>query len=164
MSKGVNKVIIVGRIGNDIELKTFHNNGCMCTLSIATTEVWKDRNTHEQKEHTEWHRVILNNRLAEIASQYLRKGSQVYIEGKLKTRKWQNQMGMDQYTTEIKAFEMQMLDSARATNNNNNEPYTIENNGINNSQPAHYVQKIQHKKHNQFPETRRNDPLDDIPF
>ena len=162
MSKGVNKVIVVGRIGNDIELKTFSNNGCMCTLSIATTEIWKDRNTHEQKEHTEWHRVILNNRLAEIASQYLEKGSQVYIEGKLKTRKWQNKMGMDQYTTEIKAYEMQMLDSARATHNA--EPYTIANNSMNNIQAAQSVYKHQPIKHNQFPDTQGKDPLDDIPF
>jgi single-strand DNA-binding protein len=162
MSKGVNKVIVVGRIGNDVELKTFPNNGCICTLSIATTEIWKDRNTHEQKEHTEWHRVILNNRLAEIASQYLEKGSQVYIEGKLKTRKWQNKMGMDQYTTEIKAHEMQMLDSTRATHNT--EPYTIANNGINNTQAAQSVYKHQPIKNNQFPEAQENDSLDDIPF
>lgn len=111
MSKGINKVIVLGNLGRDPEIKRFDNGNTLCNLSIATSETWKDKVTGEKRESTEWHRVVLNNRLAEIAGQYLAKGSKVYVEGKLKTRKWQNQLGQDQYTTEIRANVMQMLDS-----------------------------------------------------
>lgn len=110
-SRGVNKVIIVGNLGQDPEVRFFPNGGSVCNVTIATSESWKDKQTGEQKEQTEWHRVSFNNRLAEIAAEYLKKGSKVYIEGSLRTRKWQNQQGQDQYTTEIRANEMQMLDS-----------------------------------------------------
>jgi single-strand DNA-binding protein len=162
MSRGINKVTIIGRIGNDIELKRFPNNGCMCSLSIATTEAWKDKQTNEQKESTEWHRVILNNRLAEIADQYLGKGSQVYIEGKLKTRKWQNQMGMDQYTTEIKAYELQMLDSAKTRTNNQSPVINTQNTG--DYAQTRSIDPSLPVKHNQIPDNTRNDPHNDIPF
>jgi len=111
MSRGVNKVIIVGNLGQDPESRSFPDGGVVTNISVATTESWKDKQTGEQKEQTEWHRIVFNKRLAEIAAQYLRKGSKVYIDGKLRTRKWTNQQGQEQYTTEIVAREMQMLDS-----------------------------------------------------
>ncbi|QDP00253.1 single-stranded DNA-binding protein [Thalassotalea sp. PS06] len=113
-SRGVNKVIIVGNLGQDPEVRFFPSGGAVCNVTIATSESWKDKQTGEQKEITEWHRVVFNNRLAEIAGEYLKKGSKVYVEGRLQTRKWQNQQGQDQYTTEIRANEMQMLDSRGA--------------------------------------------------
>ncbi|RMX04810.1 single-stranded DNA-binding protein [Corticibacter populi] len=105
----VNKVILVGNLGRDPELRTFPSGGQVANVSVATTEQWKDRQTGERRELTEWHNVVFNDRLAEIASQYLRKGSPVYIEGRLRTRKWQDQQGNDRYTTEIRADVMQML-------------------------------------------------------
>lgn len=105
----VNKVILVGRLGADPESKSFPNGGSLCNLRIATSERWKDKQSGEQQERTEWHRVTLNGKLGEIAQQYLTKGSQVYIEGRIQTRKWQNQQGQDQYTTEIVGREMTML-------------------------------------------------------
>ena len=111
MARGVNKVILVGNLGNDPEVRYANNGAAIANLSIATSESWKDKNTGEQQEKTEWHRVVMFNRLGEIAGEYLRKGSKVYIEGKLQTRKWQDQSGQDKYTTEIVANEMQMLDS-----------------------------------------------------
>jgi single-strand DNA-binding protein len=122
MSKGINKVILVGNLGQDPETRTFPDGGSLTNISIATSESWKDKQTGQQQERTEWHRVVFNGRLAEIAAQYLRKGSKVYIEGSLKTRKWQDkQSGEDRYATEISAREMQMLDSASDNNNQNNQ-------------------------------------------
>lgn len=109
--RGVNKVILVGVLGKDPESKTFPNGGSLCQFSIATSETWTDKNSGERKEQTEWHRIVLNDRLGEIAQQYLRKGSKVYIEGSLKTRKWTDKDGKEQYVTEIKGHQMQMLDS-----------------------------------------------------
>lgn len=109
MARGINKVILVGNLGQDPETRYMPNGSAVTNLSIATSESWKDKQTGEQKDRTEWHRVAMFNRLAEIAAEYLRKGSQVYIEGKLRTRKWQGQDGQDRYTTEIIADEMQML-------------------------------------------------------
>ena len=107
--RGVNKVILIGTLGKDPETKTFSNGGSVTNFSIATSERWKDKNTGEMKEQTEWHSIVLNNKLGEIAQQYLRKGSKVYIEGSLRTRKWQDQNGQDRYTTEIRGDQMQML-------------------------------------------------------
>jgi len=109
MARGVNKVIVVGNLGNDPDTRYMPSGGAVTNLSVATNESWKDKQTGEQKERTEWHKVAMFGRLAEIAAEYLRKGSQVYIEGKLRTRKWQDQQGNDRYTTEIVADEMQML-------------------------------------------------------
>ncbi|WP_131667721.1 single-stranded DNA-binding protein [Psychrobacter pygoscelis] len=109
--RGVNKVIIVGHLGNDPETRQFSNGGSVTNISVATSEQWTDKQSGEKREATEWHRVALFNRLGEIAAQYLRKGSQVYIEGSLRTRKWQDQNGQDRYTTEIRAENMQMLGS-----------------------------------------------------
>lgn len=105
----VNKVIIVGNLGADPEARTFPNGGMVCNISVATSEQWSDKQTGERHEVTEWHRVQFNNRLAEVAQQYLRKGSQVYIEGSIRTRKWQDQNGQDRYSTEIRASTIQML-------------------------------------------------------
>ncbi|MEE9351876.1 MAG: single-stranded DNA-binding protein [Thiotrichaceae bacterium] len=105
----VNKVILVGNLGQDPEVKYMPSGGAVANISIATTDNWKDKSTGEKKEKTEWHRVVFFNRLAEIVGEYLRKGSQVYIEGNLRTRKWQDQSGQDRYTTEIVAKEMTML-------------------------------------------------------
>ena len=109
MARGINKVIIVGNVGGDPETRYMPSGSAVTNLTVATNESWKDKQTGEQKERTEWHRVAMFNRLAEIAAEYLRKGSQVYIEGKLRTRKWQDKSGQDRYTTEIIADEMQML-------------------------------------------------------
>ncbi len=109
MARGINKVIIVGNLGADPETRYMPSGSAVTNLSIATSEQWKDKQTGEQKERTEWHKVAMFNRLAEIAAEYLRKGSQVYIEGKLRTRKWQDRDGNDRWTTEIIADEMQML-------------------------------------------------------
>jgi len=111
----VNKVILVGRLGVDPESRAFPNGGSICNLRIATSETWRDKQTGERQERTEWHRVVLRNKLGEIAQQYLTKGSQIYIEGRIQTRKWQNQQGQDQYTTEIIAEVMRMLDSRNTT-------------------------------------------------
>ena len=109
MARGINKVILVGNLGADPETRYMPSGGAVTNLSVATSESWKDKQTGEQKDRTEWHKVAMFNRLAEVAAEYLRKGSQVYIEGKIRTRKWQDRDGNDRYTTEIVADEMQML-------------------------------------------------------
>lgn len=109
MARGINKVILVGNLGNDPEVKYMPSGGAVANVSVATTDSWKDKQSGERQERTEWHRVVFFGRLAEIAGEYLRKGSQVYVEGRLQTRKWQGQDGQDRYTTEIVANEMQML-------------------------------------------------------
>ena len=109
MARGVNKVILVGNLGNDPDTRYMPSGSAVTNLSVATNESWKDKETGEQKDRTEWHKVAMFGRLAEIAAEYLRKGSQVYIEGKLRTRKWQDKDGNDRWTTEIIADEMQML-------------------------------------------------------
>lgn len=117
---GVNKVIIVGRLGNDPEMRTMPNGDAVANISVATSEVWNDKMTGERREVTEWHRIVLFRRNAEVAGQYLRKGSQVYVEGKLKTRKWQDQNGQDRYTTEIQADSLTMLGGRGDNSNGNN--------------------------------------------
>ncbi|MGW8228551.1 MAG: single-stranded DNA-binding protein [Gammaproteobacteria bacterium] len=111
MARGVNKVILIGNLGRDPEVRYSPNGGAIANITLATSEAWKDKNTGEQVEKTEWHRVVFFRRLAEIAGEYLKKGSKVYIEGKLQTRKWQDKDGNERYTTEIVANEMQMLDT-----------------------------------------------------
>jgi single-strand DNA-binding protein len=110
MARGVNKVILIGNLGKDPEVKYFPSGGALCNVTLATSESWKDKQTGEQKEKTEWHNVVFNDKLAEIAGQYLKKGSKVYVEGKLTTRKWQDKEGNDRYTTEVRVQDMQMLD------------------------------------------------------
>ncbi|HZV55637.1 MAG TPA: single-stranded DNA-binding protein [Rhodocyclaceae bacterium] len=105
----VNKVIIVGNLGADPEMRYMPNGDAVCNIRVATTESWKDKQSGEKKEITEWHRVVFYRKLAEIAGQYLKKGSQVYLEGRIRTRKWTDKEGQERYTTEIEANEMQML-------------------------------------------------------
>ena len=125
--RGVNKVILVGTLGKDPETKTFQNGGSLTQFSIATSESWTDKTSGERKEQTEWHRIVLHNRLGEIAQQYLRKGSKVYIEGSLRTRQWTDQSGQERYTTEIRGEQMQMLDS----NNRQQSEQSADNGGYN---------------------------------
>lgn len=115
--KGVNKVIIIGNLGQDPQTQTFQNGGKITTISVATSERWTDKQTGEQREATEWHRIVFHDRLAEIVAQYLRKGSPVYVEGSLHTRKWKDQQGIERYTTEIRATSMQMLGSRQELQN-----------------------------------------------
>ena len=112
---GVNKVIIVGRLGNEPEMRAMPNGEAVANISIATSESWTDKNTGERREVTEWHRVVFYRRQAEVCGEYLHKGSQVYIEGRLKTRKWQDQSGKDRYTTEIQGDLLQMLGDPKST-------------------------------------------------
>lgn len=117
---GVNKVIIVGNLGNDPEMRTMPNGDAVANISVATSETWTDKVTGERREATEWHRIVFFRRQAEVVGQYLRKGSQIYVEGRLKTRKWQDQNGQDRYTTEIHGDVMQMLGSRAQSDNNGN--------------------------------------------
>lgn len=119
MARGINKVIIVGNLGNDPETKYTDGGAAITNVSVATSESWKDKQSGQTTEKTEWHKIVLFNRLAEIAGEYLRKGSKVYIEGKLQTRKWQDQSGQDRYSTEIIATEIQLLDSKEERPQNN---------------------------------------------
>jgi single-strand DNA-binding protein len=122
MARGINKVILIGNLGADPEVRYMPSGGAVANISLATSDTWKDKQTGEQQERTEWHRVVFFGRLGEIAGEYLRKGSKVYVEGRLQTRKWQDNNGIDRYTTEIIANEMQMLDSRGGTANFNSEP------------------------------------------
>lgn len=114
MARGINKVILIGHVGGDPEVRYMPNGNAVATVSLATTESWKDKQSGEKQERTEWHRVVCFNRLGEIVGEYVRKGSRLYIEGSLRTRKWQDQQGQDRYTTEIVANELQMLDGKGA--------------------------------------------------
>lgn len=129
--RGVNKVIIVGNLGSDPEVKQFANGGSVTRIAVATSEQWNDKQTGERREQTEWHRISLFNKLGEIAAQYLRKGSQVYIEGSLRTNKYTDQNGVERYATEIRADQMQMLGTAGGAQggiaNNNNAGTTYQN-------------------------------------
>ena len=161
MARGVNKVILVGTLGNDPEVKYMPNGGAVTNLSIATNEAWTDKNTGQKQERTEWHRIVAFRRLAEIMGEYLRKGSQVYIEGKLQTRKWQDQSGQDRYTTEIVANEMQMLGGRSGgtgdfSGSSNNQP--------NQSSPPNQAPTQQPAQQTPAPTQNFDDFDDDIPF
>lgn len=138
--RGVNKVILVGTLGKDPETKTFPNGGSLTQFSIATTEAWTDKTTGERKEQTEWHRIVIQNKLGEIAQQYLRKGSKVYIEGSLRTRQWTDQSGIEKYTTEVRGLSMQMLDSKGDSQSQQNQAQP---------QQSGYVQRPQQPPQNQ---------------
>ncbi len=141
MARGVNKVILIGNLGRDPEVRYTPNGVAVANITIATSESWKDKQSGETQERTEWHRVVMFARLGEIAGEYLRKGSKVYIEGRLQTRKWQDKGGQDRYTTEILADSMQMLDSKGSSGSNmntDNAPAT-EKSGANTSAPAEPV-------------------------
>ena len=136
-SRGVNKVIIIGNLGSDPEVRYTQSSTAIANLSIATSETWKDKQTGEPREQTEWHRCVAYRRLGEIAGEYLKKGSKVYIEGRLQTRKWQTQDGQERYTTEIVVNELQMLDSSTGDFQNNGQRTTLPraNNGSNSRRP-----------------------------
>lgn len=116
MARGINKVILIGNLGNDPEVRYMPNGSAVANVTLATSESWKDKQTNEQHDRTEWHRLVFFNRLAEITGEFLRKGSKIYVEGRLQTRKWQDKNGQDRYTTEIIVGEMQMLDSRGSGN------------------------------------------------
>ena len=119
---GINKVIIVGHLGNDPEMRSMPNGEAVANISVATSEAWTDKNTGERREVTEWHRIVFYRKLAEICGQYLKKGAQVYIEGRMRTRKWQDQNGQDRYTTEIQGDVMQMLGTRPQSADGANNP------------------------------------------
>ena len=164
MAKGINKVILIGNVGGDPEVRYMPNGNAVTTLSIATSEVWKDKQTGDKQERTEWHRVVCFNRLGEIAGEYLKKGSKLYIEGSLRTRKWQDPQGQDRYTTEIIANELQMLDSKGGAGNASfNDAADYGQAPTANSQGATSAKKNQPQTEQAFPEGL--DELDDdIPF
>jgi single-strand DNA-binding protein len=154
-ARGVNKVILVGNLGQDPEVRYLPNGGAVANITLATSESWRDKATGEQKEQTEWHRVVLFGKLAEVAGEYLRKGSQVYIEGQLRTRKWTDQSGVEKYTTEVLVNVggvMQMLGGKQGGNEQIPAP---RNNSQQRSQPAQ-----QQSQHSEPP----MDFSDDIPF
>ncbi len=158
MARGINKVIIVGNLGADPEVRYMPSGGAVTNVTIATSESWKDKQSGEAQERTEWHRVVFFNRLAEIAGEYLRKGAKVYVEGSLRTRKWQDQNNVDRYTTEIVANEMQMLDSKGGAGQGQSPPSMSQGSQ---GQPSHAQQ--------QMPATETAAPMahefdDDIPF
>lgn len=123
---GINKVIIVGNLGNDPEIRTMPNGDAVAKISVATSESWVDKNTNKRKTQTDWHSIVFYRRQAEVAGEYLRKGSKVYVEGRLRTRKWQDQNGQDRYTTEIQGDVLQMLDS-RQSGDNQDKPSSGKN-------------------------------------
>lgn len=161
MARGVNKVILVGNIGQDPEMKYMPSGNAVTNISVATSEQWKDKQTGHPQERTEWHRVVFFNRLAEIAGEYLRKGSKVYVEGSLRTRKWRDQAGQDRYTTEIVASEMQMLDSQQ---NNSNAGYAgVPADAYSQQQPARQPQQS-YQPQGMAPAAGPDSYDDDIPF
>jgi single-strand DNA-binding protein len=152
MARGVNKAIIVGTLGRDPEVKYTAGGSAVANISVATNESWKDKNTGENVEKTEWHRIVLFGKLAEIAGQYLKKSSQVYFEGKIQTRKWQDQSGQDRYTTEIVANEMQML-GGRGDSPGGSTDFKPQQQSAPAAQPS-----------SQFDAPPADDGFDDIPF
>ena len=124
---GVNKVIVVGRLGSDPDTRYMPSGSAVTNVSVATSESWKDKETGEKQEKTEWHRVVFFNRLAEIASEYLKKGSQIYVEGRLQTRKWEDKEGNEKWTTEIVANQMQMLGERMSSGSSSNDRAPAQN-------------------------------------
>ncbi len=164
MARGINKVILIGNCGADPETRYMPSGGAVTNVNIATSESWKDKQTGQQQERTEWHRVVFFNRLAEIAGEYLRKGSKVYIEGSLRTRKWQGQDGQDRYTTEIVASEMQMLDSRGAGGGNDDDGGFQQQRSAAPAQPAGQGARQPAAQGNPPPANFDNFDDDDIPF
>jgi single-strand DNA-binding protein len=163
MARGINKVILIGNLGSEPEVRYMPSGAPVTNVSLATSEVWKDRETGQQQEKTEWHRLVFFARLAEIAGEYLHKGSKIYIEGRLQTRKWQDQSGNDRYTTEIVCNEMQMLD--RAPSALDHDPGM--NPGMHmgsQSAPPQRNQPPQQQAAGKPAETKTDDFDDDIPF
>jgi single-strand DNA-binding protein len=164
MARGINKVILVGNLGGDPETRYTANGAAITNITVATSESWRDKQTGETQERTEWHRVVFFNRLAEIAGEYLRKGRQVYIEGSLRTRKWQGQDGQDRWTTEIVANEMQML----GNRGDDAGSRTSSGGGFRDQRPAQQQpqqqQSSQQNQESQQPAAEDGFTDDDIPF
>lgn len=156
---GVNKVILIGRLGADPEIRHTASNVPVATISVATSEKWKDKNTGEKQERTEWHRVVAWQRLAEIIQQYVHKGDAIYVEGKLQTKKWQDQSGADRYTTEIVANQMQMLGGQDHAQQNQRQPPSHAGQA-----PGAGQQNAQANMNVQQPANARPDFDDDVPF
>lgn len=171
MARGINKVILVGNLGRDPEIRYTASGAAVATVSLATSESWKDKQSGEQQERTEWHRVVFFNRLAEIVAEYLHKGSQIYTEGKLQTNKWQDDQGQDRYTTEIIASEMQML-GGRQADRKPVDSYENHTGSDNNQSPANNSHKQDAPNHppqtsepqEQVTSSKADDFDDDIPF
>jgi single-strand DNA-binding protein len=155
-SRGVNKVIVVGNLGQEPEVRYMPSGGAVTNISVATSESWKDKESGESTERTEWHRIVFFNRLAEIAGEYLKKGSKVFIEGSLRTRKWEDKDGQNRYTTEIVAKEMQMLDSKGGSANFDGGNSPSSSNSPSNNKPSSAPANK--------PAADVNDFDDDIPF
>jgi single-strand DNA-binding protein len=156
----VNRVVLVGNLGSDPEMRAFADGSPVCNIRLATSERWRDKVTGEPKELTEWHRVVLYRRLAEVAGQYLRKGAQIYVEGRLKTRKWTDNQGAERHTTEIEATEMQMLGKAFAPG---------EATGSSHSTAQNKIAPVTRPLHGNGNKSTENfspafDPMGDIPF
>ncbi|MCB1657879.1 MAG: single-stranded DNA-binding protein [Pseudomonadales bacterium] len=168
--RGVNKVILLGTVGRDPEVRSLGQSGSTVTsISLATSEAWKDKNTGQLTEQTEWHRVVFYGRLAEISGEYLRKGSKVYVEGSIHTRKWQDKTtGQDRYSTEIKASVMQLLDNRSGGHNQNSGGYDNDYNNNNNGNYGSYGQDDYSSRSNRAPSRAavpaNNDLDDDLPF
>ncbi len=154
-SRGLNKVMIIGNLGAEPEVRYTAGGNAMATVNIATSETWRDKQTGEQQERTEWHRVVFFGKLAEIVQQYVHKGSKIYVEGRLQTRKWQDNNGQDRYTTEIVANEMQMLDSKGASASFESAPQTA---------PSQTPTSTQSAPSSPPPQPQIDDFDDDIPF
>ncbi len=161
--RGINKAIVLGNLGQDPETRYMPNGNAVTNISIATSESWKDKQSGQDQERTEWHRVVFFNRLAEIAGEYLRKGSKVYVEGSLRTRKWQDQSGVDKYTTEIVASEMQMLDS-RGDEQQQPQQQAPQQQQQQAPQQAPMQQPAQQQSQQAAPSPASSEFLDDIPF
>ncbi len=164
MARGINKVILVGNIGVDPEVRYMPNGNAATTLSLATSESWKDKVTGEKQERTEWHRVVCFNRLGEIAGEYIRKGSKIYVEGSIRTRKWQDQQGQDKYTTEIIASDIQMLDSKGQGSSYNDAPQQAQSYSQGAPQAQGSPTRNQPVTESTAAHTAFDDLNDDIPF
>ena len=151
MARGVNKAIIVGTLGQDPDIRYTGDGKCVANISVATNESWRDKATGEQQERTEWHRIVIFGKLAEIVQQYLKKGSQAYFEGRIQTRKWADAQGNDRYSTEVVAHEMQMLGGKPAHDNTDHRPDTNQQPKSSQSAPAQQTAPM-------------DDGFDDIPF
>ncbi|HBC71319.1 MAG TPA: single-stranded DNA-binding protein [Coxiellaceae bacterium] len=148
MARGVNKVILIGNLGNDPEVRYTPSGSAVASISLATSETWRDKQSGELQDRTEWHRIVFFNRLAEIVGEYLHKGSKIYVEGSLRTRKWQDKNGLDRYTTEIIAGEMHMLDSRSGSSANAPEKH-----------PPH---QASHSHHHEIAEPATSPPRSNI--
>lgn len=163
MARGINKVILVGNVGTDPDVRYLPNGNAVTTLSIATSESWKDKTTGEKQDRTEWHRVVCFNRLGEIAGEYVRKGSKLYVEGSLRTRKWQDQQGQDRYTTEIIAADIQMLDSKGNSSSSGGQYHYDDMPQTQQSAPS-YQNNRQQQQPSQAAQDAFDQLDDDIPF